>query len=571
MIKCVRLVGVLLVSSLFAACSTLPTRPSAAPVPAPKAVSYPRVALTQKLMYDVLLGEIAGERGDFNVSIKYLADATAQTKDPRLARRTTEIALYTGQYGRARTAAKIWVKAEPKSLAAHEAYAQALLGAGQPRMAEEELATVLRLSAADQRASNYLAIAGLLAHQPAGTNPEAIMQRLVALYPRSAHAYFALARLDVERTRLRSAETAINQTLAFKPAWEEAAIFKGRILMLEGHAEQAARFYRSFLYTYPQATELRLNYARYLVNVKDWSAALDQFRRVVRDLPDDAEANYATGLLAMQMSQYAEAEKYLERTLSLQPGNHQVEIDLGDLAEERGDYPRAQYWFGRGAHGASLFPGELHLALLLAREGHLVQAEAKLHVLKTVSKRQQVELVLAKDEVLSRQHRYPAALRRLSRGLRTHPDNTQLLYARALVELKLGRLHAHERDLRAILKKDPQNVEALNALGYTLTNHSTRYQEAFSLIARALKLQPGDPYIMDSMGWADYRLGHLKAATKYLRQALSVRPDAEISAHLGEVLWRRGNHEEAETVWKHALKQDPESAPLKRTMQKFMH
>ncbi len=569
--KCARLAGMLLVSSLCAACSTLPARPRPTPVPAPKTASYPHVALTQKLMYDVLLGEIAGERGDFNVSIKYLADATAQTKDPRLARRTTEIALYTGQYSRASAAAEIWVKAEPKSLAAHEAYAQALLGDGQPRVAEQELATVLRLSAADQRANDYLAIAGLLAHQPAGTNPAAIMQRLVAIHPRSAHAYFALARLDVERTRLKSAEAAINQSLALKPAWEEAAIFKGRILMLAGHAGQAARFYHSFLYTYPQATELRLNYARYLVNVKDWGAALDQFRQVVRDLPDDAEANYATGLLAMQMSRYAEASKYLEHTLSLQPGNHQVEIDLGDLAEEQGDYPRARYWFGRGAHGASLFPGELHLALLLAREGHLAQAEAKLHVLKPTRKRQRVELVLAKDEVLSQQHRYPAALHRLSLSLRTYPGNTQLLYARALVELKLGRLQAHERDLRAILKKDPQNVEALNALGYTLTNHSTRYHEAFRLISRALKLQPGDPYIMDSMGWADYRLGHLKAATRYLRQALAVRPDAEISAHLGEVLWQRGNHGEAETVWKHALKQDPKSAPLKRIMQKFMH
>ncbi|MHB1585593.1 MAG: tetratricopeptide repeat protein [Acidiferrobacteraceae bacterium] len=564
-------IAALALSSLLAACGTLPRRPQPPPAPAAKPVVYPKVALTTHLMYNVLLGEIAGERGDFDISTKYLGAAASSTRDPRLARRTTEIALYAGQYDRARRAAQIWVQAEPKSVAAHEAYAQSLLGDNRPSEARRELTTVLRLSPPAQRADVYLAMAGLLARQPAGSDPSKLMQSLVALNPRSAHAYFALARLDAERVRIAAARRAIDKSLTLKPAWEQAAIFKGRILMLGGHAEEAARFYHSFLYTYPQATELRLNYARYLVNIKDWSAALREFGKVVRDRPDDAEANYAGGLLAMQMARYQEASHYLHHTLALQPGNHQVEIDLGDLAEAQKHYARAHYWFHRGAHGASQFSGELHIALLNAREGHLNRASARLNSLRGTGQAERVQLVLATDEVLSRQHRYQDALRRLDEGLKRYPENTQLLYAHALAERKLGRLAAQERDLRAILKKDPQNVEALNALGYTLTNHSTRYQEAFVLIAHALKLQPGDPYIMDSMGWAYFRLGHLKKATRYLRQALAVRPDAEISAHLGEVLWKRGNHGQAEAVWKRALKQNPHSRPLQRVIKQFVH
>lgn len=568
--KCVQRIAALALLSLLAACGTLPRRPQPHPAPAAKPVAYPQVVLTPRLMYNVLLGEIAGERGDFNISTKYLGAAASSTKDPRLARRTTEIALYAGQYDRACRAAQIWVQAEPKSVAAHEAYAQSLLGDNRPKEARRELATVLRLSPPDQRADVYLAMAALLARQPAGSDPSRLMQSLVAMNPRSAHAYFALARLDAERVRIAAAAQAIDKSLALKPAWEQAAIFKGRILMLGGHAEQAARFYRSFLYTYPQATELRLNYARYLVNMKDWPAALREFEKVVRNRPDDTEANYAGGLLAMQMGRYQEASHYLHHTLALQPGNHRVEIDLGDLAEAQKRYARASYWFHRGAHGASRFNGELHLALLAVRENHLNRASARLDSLRGKGQVERVQLVLATDEVLSRQHRYHEALRRLDLGLKRYPGNTQLLYARALAELKLGQLAANERDLRAILKKDPQNVEALNALGYTLTNHSTRYHEAFDLISRALKLQPGDPYIMDSMGWAYFRLGHLKKATQYLRQALSARPDAEISAHLGEVLWKRGNHAEAEAVWKRALKQNPDSPSLKRVIKRFM-
>jgi len=157
----------------------------------------------------------------------------------------------------------------------------------------------------------------------------------------------------------------------------------------------------------------------------------------------------------------------------------------------------------------------------------------------------------------------------LTKGLRRFPDNHDLLYARALTAERLDKIDVHEADLRKIIKADPKNANALNALGYTLADRTTRYKEAFDLIEQALALKPDDPYIMDSMGWVHYRLGNLAEAKKYLKAALDKRNDAEISAHLGEVLWMMGDRTGAESVWKHALQDTPDNESLLGVIKKF--
>lgn len=561
---------------LLAACSTLHTKPAPKPAVNPAratapAAPYPSVALNSRLLYDVLLGEIAGEQGHTGVSSQYLGRATQATQDPRLAQRTAEIALYGKHYHQALRAINVWLKADPNSLEAQESQAQALLGLGRTQQAQGALMRVLALTPPSALPDTWLGIASLLARQPATDHTAALMHKLVQQHPKSAHGWFALSQLDAERNHEHAALQDIDQALQLRPAWEDAAVFKGRLLMLAGHAQAAATFYRQFLNTYPQATDLRLNYARYLVNVRDWSGALVQFRRVAAELPDDAQVNYATGLLALQIGRYAEAAHYLSRTVALQPGNHEAQINLGEAAQAQGNSARALYWYNRAAQGDTRFAAELHIGMLFAHEQHWAEAEARLQSVAPKTHAEKLEQALALDEVRSGQKHYHRALAGLDNALNDLPDNTRLLYARALVELKLGMIPEHERDLRAIIHQDPQNAQALNALGYTLTNHSTHYHEARILIGRALRLKPGDPYIMDSMGWAYYRLGHLKRATRYLREALAKRFNAQISAHLGEVLWQRGLHQEAKQVWAHALKKSPQSHSLKKVTQKFMH
>jgi tetratricopeptide (TPR) repeat protein len=215
------------------------------------------------------------------------------------------------------------------------------------------------------------------------------------------------------------------------------------------------------------------------------------------------------------------------------------------------------------------FEAQTRMGIVLAAQGKLDQARAHLHALLPKNEAQKVQLALAEEQILRDARRYSDAFEVLTRVLGDLPDNADLLYARALVAEKLNKIDVAEKDLRRILKKDPKNANALNALGYTLADRTTRYQEALGFIEQALTQKPDDPFILDSMGWVQYRLGNHVEAVKYLRAALDKRADAEIAAHLGEVLWVMGDRTGAELVWRGALKHAPDSEVLLGVINKF--
>ena len=206
---------------------------------------------------------------------------------------------------------------------------------------------------------------------------------------------------------------------------------------------------------------------------------------------------------------------------------------------------------------------------MLARLGDLAAARRHLQGIAPGNDTQRVQLVLAEEQILREARQYHEALDMLGRALTALPENKDLLYARSLIAEKLSLAEVAERDLRAILRQDPKNVNALNALGYTLADRGTRLDEAQGLLREAMALKPDDPFILDSYGWLQYRLGNNGEAVKYLRRALELRSDAEISAHLGEVLWVTGERREAESVWDRALKDTPDNEALLGVINKF--
>ncbi|MBS1236701.1 MAG: hypothetical protein H6R46_1496, partial [Proteobacteria bacterium] len=263
-------------------------------------------------------------------------------------------------------------------------------------------------------------------------------------------------------------------------------------------------------------------------DLKQWDKAREQFKRVVADSPRDAEAMFTIALLALQSDELDEAERYLKRTLDVQPENDQARLYLGQVAEQRKRYDDAIQWYSTVESAEMHFEAQTRLGVVLAR----MLRDAK---------------------------QYTEAFDVLSRALAELPDNADLLYSRALVAEKLNRIEVAEKDLRRILKKDPKNPNALNALGYTLADRTSRYAEALALIEQALVLKPDDPFILDSLGWVHYRLGNHSEAVR----------DAEIAAHLGEVLWVTGDRNGAESVWKNALQQTPDNEALLGVISKF--
>ena len=566
--------GIILTAVFITACAGQAVNKPAAEKPRAAAVSrtvsYPPVELTPQILYDLLLGEIAGQRGYTTLSVEMLTRAALQTRDPRLAERATGAALYAKRYTEALETARLWVELQPENIEPREALAEVLLELDRPQEAKQQFTKILSLSVTpDTLAQAYLKTAAVLARSQNRAAGVEIMQDLVQLHAEKPEAHFALAHLAVRQGDLDKAEVSIDRALRLRPEWQEAAVFKARVLVSRKETQKVRTFYESFLKSYPRAALLRLNYARYLVDIKQWDAARTQFKRIADADPRDADTLYSVGLLALQANQLDEAEKYLKLNLNVQPENDQTRLYLGQVAEQRKNYAEAVRWYEAVDSGGYYFEAQTRLAAALAKQGSVKAARDHLHGIRPDSDQQRVQLALSEDQILRDGKQYHESLKMLSNALTALPDDPDLLYARALVAEKLDMLDAHERDLRKLIQMDAKNAQALNALGYTLADRTNRYKEAFDLIERALALKPDDPFIMDSMGWVHYRMGNTAEAVKFLKRALAIRSDAEISAHLGEVLWVTGDRAAAETVWKQALRDTPDNEILLGVIKKF--
>jgi Tfp pilus assembly protein PilF len=569
---------ILLLAVLTSACTTTSTAPSASHDAHHSAMTtataleqnLPDTELTPELFYNILVGEIAGQRGNLGIAVASLGHAAKKSRDPRLAARASQAALYAKLYPEAVANARLWVEIQPKNLEARETLATALMDIGKPVKAQFHFEKALALASTDQNLDQmFLRVAGILCLHKNRTTAFEIMESLATQYQNNPHASLALAHLGVRANDLDKALAGINRALKIRPNWDEAALYKGRILMSRKELAQAQKFYLEYLDDNAKSTKVRLNFARLLIDRKQWIKAHEQFIRVVEDAPDDAESIFAVGLLAYQAQRYNEAQKYLERHLQLQPTNDQARLYLGQIAEDRKDYPTAARWYESISSPSYYFEAQTRIGINIYHMGSLQAARDHLHAVKVISEKQKVQLVLAEEQILREAKQYHNALKVLNIAMAELPEQNDVRYARALIAEKLHMVELSIADLRAILKKDPNNAHALNALGYTLADRTNKFAEAEKLIALALKQKPNDPFVLDSMGWVQYRMGNHAKAIKLLKRALSLRNDAEISAHLGEVLWVSGDKVTARSVWDTALEATPANESLLGIIKKY--
>jgi len=562
----------MLLALMVSACGTTAVvdKPDAPVEAAEASPELPNVELTPEVLYNVLLGEIAGRRGEYGLSVRALSNAARETGDPRLAARATVAAIYAKRYAEALDTGRMWVTLRPEDAHARESLATIMLALDKPDEAKEHFEKMLELSKQnDQLGHTYLRIAAVLGRHDNRGDALSLMTALTIKNPGNAEAQFALAHMAMRAGDLSVASAAIDRALIIRAGWEDAALLKARILGATNDQKRTVQFYNQYLARYPKSSKVRMNYARYLVDQKNWEGARGQFKLVLESSPDNIDVLYALGLLSLQTERLDDADIYFRRAIDINPANDQVRIYLGQTAERRDKLDTAISWYKSVSNNKHLFEARTRLGVVTAKQGDLAKGRAILGSIKPGNDEERVQLALAEEQVLRDAKQYNAALKVLSDALKALPKHKDLLYARALVAEKLDDLSLHERDLRLVLKLDPQNAHALNALGYTLADRTDRHQEAYTLIKQALELRPDDPFILDSMGWVQYRLGNSSEAIRYLRRALEIRFDAEISAHLGEVLWVSGKQRQAQRVWDQALKQAPENESVKNTIKKF--
>jgi len=573
---------------VFAGCAATPPQPAAAgdeqqdesdadaPVGETQALApepedrsaLPNQDLTENLLYEFLLAEIAGQRGNTSLSAQAYVDLAKRTRDPRIARRATEVALYARMNNAAIDAATIWHETEPASTRPLQALAGLLVAAGRYDEALPNLRKLLAGSANDP-ANGFTQLTRTLANAQDKQAALKLVQHLAADYPKLAEAHFAVARAALSAGDERVALDEARKAGQLRPEWEPAVLFEAQLLQ-KASVDQAASLLGGYLKKYPAAREARLAHARLLVAQKRFDEARAEFQKLMTGVPDSTDMAFAVALLSMQLKDYDAAEKYL-KSLIASPYRDKdgVRLYLGQVAEERKNLPEALRWYGEVGEGEQYVQAQIRYAQVLARQGKLNEARAHLQQAAAKNSQQRVQLILAEAQLLRDANQPKAAFDLVGQALDRVPNNPELLYDYAMLAEKIERVDILEASLRKLIEIRPEHAHAYNALGYSLADRNQRLPEARELIEKALQLAPDDSFIIDSMGWVLYRMGNLKDSVGYLRRAFAGRPDAEIAAHLGEVLWALGERAEAERVWGDAARESPDNETLANTIKRL--
>jgi len=527
--------------------------------------ALPKQPLTPDILFKFLVAEVAGQRGDIGIAQSTYLDLARQTQDPRVARRATEVAMFAREPGGALEAARLWAAGEPGSERAQQTLVALLLNAGNLTEAEPIMRSLLK----EDSANRFMHLSALMGKLRDTREAMELVERLAADYPALPEARFAVAQAASSAGRFEVALEALQQADRLRPGWEPAALLSAQILAKTSSAD-ALRFMRDFLKTYPGAREVRLAYARTLVNANQFTEARNEFTRLATEFPGNAEVSFAAGLLSLQMGDAAIAHDLLTKTLEYSPREPDaVHYYLGQVAEQMKQPDVAVAHYLKVRSGNYLVSARARQAAILARAGKLPEARAVLASTRGDNDAQNVRLIQAQAELLRDSREHAAAFDVLSEGVKRFPDSADLLYDRAMVAEKLDKLDVLEADLRRVIVLRPDDAQAYNALGYTLADRTNRLGEAVSLLDKALSLAPEDPFILDSVGWAQYRSGNLARAKDYLERAYKVRPDPEIAAHLGEVLWALGRRDEAGKLWQTSLQAHPQNELLLETLHRL--
>lgn len=541
---------------------------SAQPSDAKKVPEAGAEGLTEPTLYEFLLAEIAQQRGDYKVAAETFLDLARRTRDPRIARRAVEVANQGQLTDLALEAAKTWQQIEPQSPAALQVTAALLISAKRVDEAEPYLQKLLSSPGVNLE-SGFLQLNRLLAGNPDKAANLRVVRKLAAKHAQLPQAHFAIAQAAEAAGDDGQALKAIRRAEELRPDWEGAVLYEAQILQKRSTADAAKRL-GEFVERNPDSREGRLGYARALVMDKRLPEARKQFEAVLAANPGNSELVYAVGVLAFQLKDYPMAEENMKKLLGMKYRDPDgVRYILGQIAEEEKDWPRAVQWYDQIKNGEHALPARLRTANALAQQGKLDAAREYLRKVASDNPDQEVQITVAEAQLLRDAKRYREAFDFLGAALKEDPDQPELLYDYALTAEKLDRFDVLEENLRKLIKLRPDHAHAYNALGYSLADRNLRLPEAKKLIQKALELAPDDFFIVDSLGWVQYREGDLKGAVKTLRRAYDGRPDPEIGAHLGEVLWVSGNRNEAKRVWDESLKNAPDNETLRQTVGKF--
>ncbi|MDO4723135.1 MAG: tetratricopeptide repeat protein [Comamonadaceae bacterium] len=532
--------------------------------------------------YETLVGELLGQAGDWQASYELLLHAAQTRRQGELFQRAIQSAFQLGDGRRALRAAESWHKTLPHSREANKAVLQVLVLLNQVPQTQWHLKQELRLSQADEMAENLQAIALLYQRVPDKRQALRVVQAALEdqLQPDSpwrADALAALGRLQLQAGDVPQALQLLSQAHAANP---QASGLGFLALELAAHGEKSAQaLLKDYANQEQAATSFLLAYARLLVAQQENIQALQVLERLLLKQPQMPEAWIAKAALQASQGEFAAAEQSLDvfvKTLDAvsrpalrQRGLDEAQILRAQMADLQGRHEQAQRALEKVANPQTLLRAQLQRAQILAEEGQFDLARQVIGAIDAPDEKTQQLKAHAEVQLLRDGGQYQQAYALLQTMLRQQPDNDDLLYEYALMAERLGRVQEMEKRLRSLLARTPEHAHALNALGYSYADRGVRFAEARRLITKALELEPDSPYITDSLGWLEYRQGNLEQSLELLQKAFAIEPDAEIAAHLGEVLWQLGRQGQALAIWERGLQSNARNEVLRKTIERL--
>lgn len=520
-----------------------------------------------EFVYKYLLGEVALQRGESTLASQLFLDLAKQTRDARLAERAVRAAVFANQPGIALQASTLWAELDPSSQEAQQASSQLLIASGNIKDAKPYMQKLLAQE--DKRANGFLYLNALLANQKDKTEVLNAISELAAPYPKLPEAHFSVAQAALIANKPDVANKELETANKLRPGWEPAAQMQGQILLKESPGK-AINYFQAYLKQYPKANDVRLSYAKLLVNQKRFSEAKPEFVTLVESSKGNPEISAVVGLLSLESSDYSMADKYFQQSISSGfKDPEQLYGYLGRSAERQKDDTKALSWYDKIQPGDHYLDGRLSAASVIARTKNVDTAIKMLDEVDDLTPEQQILVIQNEASMLSQAKRNQESFDLLDKAANTWSNSAEIAYDHAMAAERVGKYDIMETQLRKLIKAKPDFAAAYNALGYSFADRNVKLDEAKALLETAVKLAPDDHYMLDSLGWVHYRLGNLDKAAEFLQKAYAVQADPEIAAHLGEVLWKQGKLEEAKKLWASALKEFPENDVLLATAKKF--
>jgi tetratricopeptide (TPR) repeat protein len=513
--------------------------------------------------------ELAAQRGQFQEALDIYIELAKTTNNLSIIQRTMRIAVGLRDEPTALEMGERWLALEPDAVEPRQNMALELVLSSRYGEAFDLLSGLLR----DDKSVDFRLLSSALARDPnASLYLDTLTGELAALskqYPREQSLQLALVQMYQMNNKTEQALKLVERLADDQHDAPEVVMLEAELLEHLGDNTRAQRRMAQSLRSHPDHKELRLRYARKLLEAHDYKKAKEQFAELAAQNPDDFDTLYSLALLSLEENLYSDAKDYLQRLVQAGQRLDDAHYYLGFIATQQNQSDDAIEHYRQVHRGANFMPAQRNLTELMVRAGRYAEINSYLQNLRFRNADLNLPLLTMEANVLLDQQQYADAAGLLNGAVGAFPNDVQLLFLRSVLSQERNDLPLMEQDLRRIIQLNPSNPVAYNSLGYVLADRTMRYEEAYELIKKAAELAPDDPAIIDSLGWVQYRLGQLDQARTNLDRAYELFPDPEVAAHLGEVMWVQGDKNAANRLWRKVLSSDPNSEHIRETAQRL--